>query len=621
MGATHGIHDRKVYLLGDQFLPWRLGEGINCVPVMRLEDANFELMKQALLAQQGNGFQPQEGSVFVVGLLSYICRVGSAKFWADFSSFQGWARANFGAAVWPVIPPFPCDFPEESITAIHNVMTGMQCRYEGDFHGNYDLDFCLWLPLDRLYNQLGVDKIPMRSEHFHLKGIYGEIFAIGPKTGWAGFSTKFKDHIPQAIESTFWPSVLKEVFDRSPISLGIELPDQTSLTAGFVRCAESTPLVSAGAVPTVHLFGHSMAREVEGPLKTIGKNAVDKFNVTFTCLRAKPWEEDSLTVPTMKHKDDMIILVGMGNCLFSKQRVIPKPDKMHLERPGYLNDQGALEFLDGMVGFIRLLSGRFAGTVYWAGPFPRHLADCCADTEHHFQKHSVFKSPLHYVDLWNRFLHINPKIRVRDNVSFVPFFHLLGEKFYNRWLRDLVHFTTEINGSFAQAIANLPRSPPPLPAPLPTGDLSFTTWSLLQPVTRPVSSALCAPQSHGQPILPGARAPVTANHPPLPSSQPSTTTMITTTTIATTTTAVASGSGSGNQSAANVSTAAVIPFRRTTQTTAAITNTVQSNRTIPSLQVNGQAVRPVGVINSAISTMTTDERNEILTAAGLMEQD
>ena len=87
MGDTHGIHDRKVFVFGDQFLPWRLGEGINCVPVMRIEDANFEQIKQALLAQQGNGFCPHEGSVFVVGLLFYVCRVGSSKFWADFTSF------------------------------------------------------------------------------------------------------------------------------------------------------------------------------------------------------------------------------------------------------------------------------------------------------------------------------------------------------------------------------------------------------------------------------------------------------------------------------------------------------------------------------------------------------
>ena len=203
MGDTHGIHDRKIFVFGDQFLPWRLGEGINCVPVMRIENANFEQIKQALLAQQGNGFCPHEGSVFVVGLLFYVCRVGSSKFWADFTSFQGWVKANFQAKVWPIIPPFPREFPQESIAAIHNTVVGMQCRYEGDFHGNKDPDFCLWLPLDRLFNQLGVEKLDMKSEHFHVKGAYSEIFAIGPKKGWVGFRTAFTQHIPQTIEQTF----------------------------------------------------------------------------------------------------------------------------------------------------------------------------------------------------------------------------------------------------------------------------------------------------------------------------------------------------------------------------------------------------------------------------------
>ena len=611
MGETHGIHERRVFLLGDQFLPWRLGEGVNCVPVMRVEDANFDLMKQALLAQQGNGFHPHEGSVFVVGLLSHICRVGSAKFWADFTSFQGWAKANFGAVVWPVIPPFPREFPEECIAAIHNVMVGMQCRYEGDFHGRNDLDFCLWLPLDRMFNQLNIQKVPMKSEHFYIKGTYGEILAIGPKEGWAGFSTNFGDHYPQTIESTFWPMVLKEVLKVSPISLGIEIPDQASLTVGFMRCAESTLPAPAGTVPTVHLYGHSMAREVEGTLRTIGKNAAQKFNVTFKCLRAKPWEEVNLTVPTRKHKDDMIVLVGMGNCLFSKTRVHPKPDKMHLENPGYLGDQGAMEFIGGMAGVLGALSNKFSGTVYWAGPFPRHLADCCGDPAHHFPRSTVFKSNLHYVDLWNRFLQIHPKIRVGSNVSFIPFFELLGEKFYNRWLRDLVHFIPDINENFAQALANLPRTPLPLPDPLPSGDLSFTTWSMLQPVLRPASTTTPnLPQNVNSGAGSSSSNPPPSNITGAGSSAATTTATTTTTTVTTTIT---------------TTTGVVLPFRPSTasNTAATTTTTTVSNRVIPSIAITGPPAnnnRPVGVVSSALSTMTAQERNQILTEAGLMDQ-
>ena len=38
MGDTHSMHDRKVFIFGDQLLPWRLGEGVNCVPVMMVEE-------------------------------------------------------------------------------------------------------------------------------------------------------------------------------------------------------------------------------------------------------------------------------------------------------------------------------------------------------------------------------------------------------------------------------------------------------------------------------------------------------------------------------------------------------------------------------------------------------
>ena len=606
MGDTHGIQDRRVFVLGDQFLPWRLGEGADCVPVMRIEDANFELLKQALMAQRGHGFCPYEGSIFCVGLLSHICRVGSKKFWDDFLSFQGWAKANFSVSVFPFIPPFPKDFPKECLSAIHNVFIGIASRYEGDFHGRKDTDFCLWLPLDRMMNQIGASKIPMRSEHFYIKGANGDHdkFIIGPDMGWEGFSTAFREHLPQDIEKLFWALVFKEILRVAPISLGVELPSDISLAAGLVRCAATTPPASAGAVRTVHILGHSMAREVESVLKVLGRNAVDKYNVSYHCLRPKPWEDENFTVPQQKHKDDVLIFVGMGNCLFKKSRPVPIPGKMHLERPGYLDDQGALEFLEGMAGVLRVASAKFSGTVYWAGPFPRHLEKCCNDPEHAFPKSTVFRSNLHYLDLWNPFLHLHPRIRVRGNVAFLPFYQILGERFYNKWTRDGVHLIGPINESFARALAALPPKPSPLPPPLPSGDLSFTTWSLLQPVLRPAAvtspPVITLPATPPRNTVSTAATTTTASTTTTTTTTTATTAPITTTSSATTTTTTA---GSSRQ------TGIVLPSFSITPATPA-----QS----PAQQ---QATRPTGSVPPHISTITVAERNAILARAGLVSPD
>ena len=164
----------------------------------------------------------------------------------------------------------------------------------------------------------------------------------------------------------------------------------------------------------------------------------------------------NFTVLQLKHKDDVLIFVGMGNCLFKRFRPTSIPGKMHLERPGYLDDQGALEFLEGMAWVLRVALSKFSGTVYWAGPFPRHLEKCCNDPEHAFPKSTVFKLNLHYIDIWNRFLHLHPKIRVKAKVAFLPFYQILGERFYNKWTRDGVHLIGPINESFACAFATLP---------------------------------------------------------------------------------------------------------------------------------------------------------------------
>ena len=280
VGGQHGISDKKVFVLGDQFLPWKLGEGLQCVPTLRVEDADFESIKQALLAQKSHDFDPQEGSIYIVGLLSYICRVGSKKFWEDFVSFQGWIRDVFKGRVWPVIPPFPDKFPPACVAAIHNVIVGMQGRHMGNFVDEKDLDFCLWSPLDKFFHQLGLKKVPFTTEPFHLRGYKGgpQKIIFGPSEGWRGVSDSFSVHVPEKIESQFWEGVLLEVEKFAPISLAVELPDKSALQAGFVRSAiMPPPQIAAAGVPTIHLMGHSMAAEVVADLKPLGGG------VSFRC--------------------------------------------------------------------------------------------------------------------------------------------------------------------------------------------------------------------------------------------------------------------------------------------------------------------------------------------------
>ena len=199
-----------------------------------------------------------------------------------------------------------------------------------------------------------------------------------------------------------------------------------------------------------------------------------------------------LKIPTQRHKDDMVIIMALGNLLFKKDGHFSDGGKCHLEGPSYLDDQGASILLGGFSGLIREVSRKFKGKIVVAGPFPRHLADCCNLAEHKIPRSSVFKHPLHYCDMWNRFLFAQPKLRVSENVAFVPFWRIFGERFYNRWLRDGVHLVGDLNVQLAKVFATFPSRFSALqadrPQPLPVADLSFCTWTALQPVQRPADS-------------------------------------------------------------------------------------------------------------------------------------
>ena len=144
-------------------------------------------------------------------------------------------------------------------------------------------------------------------------------------------------------------------------------------------------------------------------------------------------------IPNMRHKDDIIIIMALGNLLLKKDGHFTEHGKVHLENPTYLDDQGARIILGGFSAMVKEVARSFKGKVAVVGPFPRHLADCCNKADHRVMRSTVFRHPLHYFDLWNRFLFAHPRFRMADNVVFVPFWRLFGERFYNRWLRDGVH--------------------------------------------------------------------------------------------------------------------------------------------------------------------------------------
>ena len=95
-GGRHGLYGsnegRKIFVLGDSFVPPFIGGLNNCIPTLRVSEGSFAQVKAVLVAQLHHGLTVNPGSYFVVGLLSHLCQVGNSAFWDDFAQFESWGR-------------------------------------------------------------------------------------------------------------------------------------------------------------------------------------------------------------------------------------------------------------------------------------------------------------------------------------------------------------------------------------------------------------------------------------------------------------------------------------------------------------------------------------------------
>ena len=485
LNSDHDISEKKVYILGDQFIPWRVGEGGDCVPTIRVQNADFQQLKNVLFAQKKSGFEPPQGSVFAVGLLTHLARIGNAAFWDHFLDFSGWCQRHFGAVAWPFIPPFPRSISANCLVTLHQFLVEMQGRYMGCTLGKRDPIYSLWKPLDFTSNENGIAKVKIVAPNVCMKSSGGEKILICPENGLPGFEDDFSKGIPKQLETKFFGELLKTIAANVPASLAIVVPKSSALEEGARReAAPPAPEKAASGLPTVFLIGNSIAKRVAGPLRNLAKG---KVNVELTYRKESPWEGPRLIVPKAKGEKDVLLLMFLGNEIFLKKEHFFSNGRCHLEAPAYHNDGTAAALVDNLCRTLTTVQSTYKGAIKILGPLPRHLTKCCKNPSHALAKSAVFLSTLHYIELWNNFLAVHPKLRVFKNTEVIPFPLVFGDVFHNGWLLDGVHLDEIPNHKLASFIGTLSGRDVGMPDPLPAGVESFTTWAAMQPKPRSVS--------------------------------------------------------------------------------------------------------------------------------------
>ena len=401
LGSDHDISEKKIYLLGDQFIPWRVGEGGDCVPTIRVQNSDFQQLKNLLFAQKKSGFEPPQGSVFAVGLLSHLARVGNAAFWDHFRDFYGWCQRHFGAVCWPFLPPFPKSISASVLVTLQQFLVELQGRSMGCSLGKRDPIYGLWKPFVEVAKKQGIVKVKVVAPNVCMKTIGGEKILICPENGWPGFEGEFSKFLPKDLEIQFFGEVLKSITSNVPASLAIESPKSPALKEGARRLAEApAPARAAPGLPTVFLIGSSIAKRVAGPLRQTTKG---KLNIEPTYRKESPWEGPRLIVPKARGEKDVLLLLCLGNEVFLKEEHFFSNGRCHLESPRYHNDVTAAALIDNLCQTLSQVQSTFKGAIKVCGPLPRHLTKCCKKPSHTLAKSTIFLSTLHYIELWNNF--------------------------------------------------------------------------------------------------------------------------------------------------------------------------------------------------------------------------
>lgn len=472
---NHQIDDNKAVLVGDQFLPPVIGGLGDCVPVGRIDSATFAHVKLFLQAQKESGFCPQPGTILIVSLTSFACAVGSDTYWREFDDFCKWAYKEFRVQTMPCLVPFPNGLSDTYLSRLHQTMTAARARYLGDFVGGVDWRYALWEPLTDFLSKSGAKKEKVASAPVVLEN-KGRVIVECPANVWAGMPGDFSVTPPPEIEKVFFKKALQKVESVSPNKIGFKCPSEEALKAGYELKPPPTKSDQPNR-PTIHLYGTSIMKDAVESIMHCAERG--NYNVQNHC------REDSndisvitkeKNIPARKHQDDCVVLLFLGNEHIKKDNFKKFHSVFHYTNPKILEDKGVNAMIDLTSAVISNIKKKFDGRIFCIGPLPRLVEQCCKVPTHHFELGPLFKTPMQYTFMLNKFLQVHPLFN-DQKAFFVAYDVIFGVNFSSKDLSDGVHLSPDANATFAEFIAELPSYTPKKVKSIKNPKPSFYTWA------------------------------------------------------------------------------------------------------------------------------------------------
>ena len=444
LNGNHSIAKQNVFLLGDQFIPPIVGSQKECVPTIRISNPTFETLKESLRAQKKNGLGKNEGGVALVSILSYLINVGATEYLSKLGEFSEWVKAEMGWEVIPFVTPYPHGFPEHALITIQQFLSVIKAKFLGDFMGGVENKFSMWKPFSIACRELGMDKkilpVPPISFIKNNKTITiqcdSEVFLGSTKPN-------------TLIESTFLPLLFNQLRCVSPPSSPLTIPSSDALLGGFSGSTNTPPITKTKLV----LLGTSILKNCVEKIKDSATNS--GFDVIDLCKGGDFFNNiKGIKLPISSNSNDTLVLLFLGNHIFSKSNHFKKDGVYHLENPKFLTDKQINSLIAETCNLISDIQLGFKGKIKLFGPLPRFSRNCCSTPHHLITPSFPFDTTGEYILYLNKFMAFHPLLKI-EKVEFIPPTAIFGRTLPVPFTHDLVHPTVAATNTLSSYLKTI----------------------------------------------------------------------------------------------------------------------------------------------------------------------
>lgn len=446
---NHSINgEPMLFIIADENCPPALGSKGECCAVLRVDDGDFHQARAVLTHQMKKGLRINPKSVIVCLLLSHLMRYGVYTYINDFLEFAGWARRLLKVTVIPGIPPFPLQQLTIHLIPVSQYFTFLQGSQVGCGRADSDSLYSLWSPFMTTSFNLKTGQADIPANPIFLKK--AEAYLKCSTAFPPGFDGDWSSGTPKEVQIEFFSNLLNHLRMHDLCS-DIHLPSIEAIKAGIID--------NLKVEQKIFMIGTSIARDIEKALQPLcAAKGIKTFAETRGGHFINKWDQIDLSSLQAATSHDKLFVYWLGNEMFDMEscdiddRTLVNVPVYHPKAAKVLDDT-AMDRLVAISGKkLRHLAKIFPGHIYFHGPAPRFLAQCCDDPLH------IIKGPsdeiiniADYTTAFASFIERSPGV-VQERISFVHYQEIFGNTFDSRMLSDGVHLNQSACNTFAKFI-------------------------------------------------------------------------------------------------------------------------------------------------------------------------